>query len=538
MICYGLGIDDPKRIFGTTVGLKEEFGNNRVFDMPTSENAMTGVAIGAGLVGYRSVMVHQRLDFFLLAMDQLVNGAAKWHYMFGGKTFVSITIRLIVGRGWGQGPTHSQSLQAWFAHIPGLKVVMPSTAYDAKGLLLSSIFDNNPVIFIEHRWLHNQIGNVPKKEYRIPLKKAKIIKKGNDLTIVSISYMTVEALKAINFLNQFRISCELIDLRSISPIDYSTINLSVKKTGRLLVLDTGHSNVSVASEIVARISMNLFDFLKTAPKRIALPDVPTPASFGLTKNFYPGSKEIVECIIKVLNKNIPMQYRHPDGLWFGLTLRARVVYAHKIRVKEGEVITYDDLTKSRFKGKFCTRSGKHAYNLSLLAAVIEEKGEKAAEAWARGLKSNLARKPKGNDRAQVKAIKEGLCDVSLGNTYYMGKMATNKKNPEQKEWASAVQLLFPKLGGNGTHVNISGAAMTRYGKNKANAKKLLEFLSDDAAQKMYAEQNFEYPVKSGVARSPMVESWGSFFPSDVNLETIAKHRSTATKIMDRVNFDG
>ena len=304
VICYGLGIDDPKRIFGTTVGLKEEFGKDRVFDMPASENAMTGVAIGAGLVGYRSVMVHQRLDFFLLAMDQLVNGAAKWHYMFGGKAFVPITIRLIVGRGWGQGPTHSQSLQAWFAHIPGLKVVMPSTAYDAKGLLLSSIFDNNPVIFIEHRWLHNQIGGVPKKEYKIPLKKAKVIKKGKDITIVSISYMTVEALKAINFLNQFNISCELIDLRTINPIDYSTINQSIKKTGRLLVLDTGNSNLSVASEIVARASMNLFNFFKTAPKKIALPDVPTPASFGLTKKFYPGSKEIAECIIKMLNRNI------------------------------------------------------------------------------------------------------------------------------------------------------------------------------------------------------------------------------------------
>ena len=239
-----------------------------------------------------------------------------------------------------------------------------------------------------------------------------------------------------------------------------------------------------------------------------------------------------------LNNNIPKQYRHPDGLWFGLTLRARVVYAHKNRVKKGELVTYHDLTKPRFKGRVCTRSGKHPYNLSLLAAVVDGQGEKAAEAWARGLKSNLARKPKGNDRSQVKAIKEGLCDVSLGNTYYMGKMATNKKNPEQKEWASAVRLLFPKLGEKGTHVNISGAAMTRYAKNKANAKKLLEFLSDDAAQKMYAEQNFEYPVKSGVAWSPMVQSWGSFLPSDVNLETIAKHRSTATKIMDRVNFDG
>ena len=241
---------------------------------------------------------------------------------------------------------------------------------------------------------------------------------------------------------------------------------------------------------------------------------------------------------QILNKNIPSQFRHPDGLWFGLTLRARVVYAHKTRVKDGELVTYSDLTKPRFKGKICSRSGKHAYNLSLLAAVVDEKGEKAAEAWARGLKSNLARRPSGNDRAQVKAIKEGLCDISLGNTYYMGKMATNKKNPEQKEWANAVRLIFPKLGTKGTHVNISGAAMTKHAKNKGNAKKLLEFLTDNVAQKMYAEQNFEYPVKPDVGWSPMVKSWGSFFPSDVNLATIAKYRLKATKIMDRVNFDG
>ena len=240
----------------------------------------------------------------------------------------------------------------------------------------------------------------------------------------------------------------------------------------------------------------------------------------------------------ILHKNIPPQFRHPDGLWFGLTLRARVVYAHKNRVQDDEIMTYSDLTKPRFKGKVCTRSGKHAYNLSLLAAFVDEKGEKAAEDWARGLKSNLARRPKGNDRAQVKAIKEGLCDVSLGNTYYLGKMETNEKNPEQKEWANSVRLLFPKLGGKGTHVNISGAAMTKYAKNKLNAKKLLEFLSSSVAQKMYAEQNFEYPVKPGVAWSSRVKSWGIFLPSDANLAKIAKHRLKATKIMDIVNFDG
>ncbi len=225
-------------------------------------------------------------------------------------------------------------------------------------------------------------------------------------------------------------------------------------------------------------------------------------------------------------------------MWFGLTLRARVAYAHKERVKDWEIKQYTDLIKPRFKGRVCTRSGKHAYNLSLLAALIDEMGEKGAEDWARGLKANLARRPKGNDRTQVKAIKEGLCDVSLGNSYYLGNMETNEKNPEQKEWANSVRLLFPKLGGRGTHVNISGVAMTKYAKNKLNAKKLLEFLSSSVAQKMYAEQNFEYPVKPGVAWSSRVKSWGTFLPSDVNLATIAKHRLKATKIMDVVNFDG
>jgi len=161
VICYGLGADDPKGIFGTTLGLQEEFGAERVFDMPTSENAMTGIGIGASLNGIRPVMTHQRLDFFLLAMDQLVNNAAKWRYMFGGQFSVPITIRLIIGRGWGQGPTHSQSLQSWFAHIPGLRVVMPSNARDAKGLLLESIFCDDPVVILEHRWLHNSTADVP-----------------------------------------------------------------------------------------------------------------------------------------------------------------------------------------------------------------------------------------------------------------------------------------------------------------------------------------------------------------------------------------
>ena len=188
MICYGLGISDPKAIFGTTKNLAETYGSNRVFDTPTSENAMTGVSIGAAIGGVRSVVTHQRLDFFLLAMDQLVNSAAKWHYTYG--VSVPITIRLIIGRGWGQGPTHSQNLHSWFAHIPGLKVVMPSTSQDAKGLMLSSIFDPNPVVFLEHRWLHNSRGMVPFNDFRTPLGSANIITNGKDITIIGMSYFT------------------------------------------------------------------------------------------------------------------------------------------------------------------------------------------------------------------------------------------------------------------------------------------------------------------------------------------------------------
>jgi len=304
VICYGLGVDDPKGVFGTTLGLKEKFGGHRVFDMPTSENAMTGVAIGASLNGIRPVLTSQRLDFFLLAMDQLVNNAAKWHYMFGGQASVPITIRLIVGRGWGQGPTHSQSLQACFAHIPGLKVVMPTTAADAKGLLISSIFDDNPVIFLEHRWLHNLKGEVDEKDFRIPIGKAQKLKSGDDVSIVSFSYMTIEALHAIEVLEKQGISCDLIDLRSVKPIDWKMVFDSVRKTGRLLALDTGPSTCSIAGEIIARVSMECFDRLKQSPQRLALPDFPTPTSLSLTKVFYKRAEDIVMVIANMIKRDI------------------------------------------------------------------------------------------------------------------------------------------------------------------------------------------------------------------------------------------
>lgn len=324
VISYGLGVDDPKAIFGTTSGLKEKFGGERVFDMPTSENAMTGVAVGAAMLGIRPVMVHQRLDFFLLAMDQLVNSAAKWHFMFGGTTSVPITIRLIMGRGWGQGPTHSQNLQAWFAHIPGLKVVMPTSAQDAKGLLLASIFDQNPVLFLEHRWLHNLSGDVPEKFYKTPIGSARIVRNGSDITVVAMSYMVIEALHAVEHLSREGIDCELIDLRTVSPIDWDLVFLSVKKTGRLIALDTGHTTGSIAGEILAKVSSECWGSLKSAPQRIAMPDFPEGTSQALTKSYHPRAEHIVKKISQMFGKvidssELAAKRNHPHdvpGSWF------------------------------------------------------------------------------------------------------------------------------------------------------------------------------------------------------------------------------
>lgn len=324
VIVYGLGVTDPKAIFGTTAGLESQFGKARVFDMPTAENAMTGVGIGAAIQGIRPVMIHQRLDFFLLAMDQLVNAAAKWRYMFGGQDSVPITIRLIMGRGWGQGPTHSQNLQAWFAHIPGLKVVMPASAEDAKGLLAASIADNNPVLFLEHRWLHNVQGDVPEAPYKTPLGKARLVREGDAVSLVSMSYMTVEAIRAADYLAEFGIKCDVLDLRTIRPLDWPAVFASVSRTGRLLALDTGHATGSVAGEIVARVSMESWDKLKCAPQRMAMPDFPEGTSPALTKGYHPRAEHIVAAVAKMLGRSMDVSplsaqrdYPHDvPGDWF------------------------------------------------------------------------------------------------------------------------------------------------------------------------------------------------------------------------------
>ncbi|MFH1353965.1 MAG: alpha-ketoacid dehydrogenase subunit beta [bacterium] len=292
----GEGTPDPKGIFGTTLGLKEKYGEKRVMDMPVSENAVTGMCIGAALKGLRPIMTHQRVDFSLYALEQIINNAAKWHFMFGGVSSVPLVIRMIIGRGWGQGAQHSQNLQALFAHIPGLKVVMPATAYDAKGLLLASIEDNNPVIFLEHRWIHGLSGRVPEGRYQVPLGKAKVVNEGGDVTIVASSYMTVEALRAARILKDQGIGVDLIDLRTIKPLDDEMIFSSVKKTGRLVVVDSSWQTGGAAGEIIARVTEKMFASLKRVPQRIALLDMPTPSSPALTKEYYPTYRTIVEAV--------------------------------------------------------------------------------------------------------------------------------------------------------------------------------------------------------------------------------------------------
>ena len=311
VIVAGLGVPDPKGIFGTTSGLQEKYGDHRVMDMPLSENGMTGIITGASLNGFRPILTHQRVEFALLSIEQIVNQAAKWFYMNAGQQNVPIVIRLIIGRGWGQGPQHAQSLESWFAHIPGLKVVMPSNSYDAKGLLISSVEDDNPVIFLEHRWLHNTFDNVPSEGYRVPIGKARLARKGSDVTIVSHSYMVLEAIRCADVLKTKGISVEVLDLRSIRPLDTDAILNSVKKTGRLVVADNGWVHFGVSSEIISIVTENIFDMLICAPVRIGLNDSPSPSTRALANHYYPRAINIAKVICKMLDKNVDLNILFP-----------------------------------------------------------------------------------------------------------------------------------------------------------------------------------------------------------------------------------
>jgi len=295
----GQGVTSPWYVGSTCDGLAEKF-KERVIDTPISEAAVTGAAVGAAITGLKPILIHPRLDFIYLAMDQIINQAANWNYMFGVN--VPIVIRGIINRGDEQGAQHSQAIQAIFAHIPGLKVVMPSNSYDAKGLLISAVYDDNPVIYIDDRWLYELKDDVPQKIYKVPIGKAVVKKKGSDVTIVATSYMVQEALRAAKELKKDKIKAEVIDLRTIKPLDKEAIFKSVKKTGRLVIADAAWSFCGVSSEISAQVSENMLKSLKMPIKRVTLPDVPAPASSVLEKIYYPNKDNIIKSVKSLFKK--------------------------------------------------------------------------------------------------------------------------------------------------------------------------------------------------------------------------------------------
>lgn len=308
VILIGEGVPDPKHIFGTTKGLKDEFPT-RVFDSPVSEAGVTGICIGAAVNGLKPIMTHQRMDFSLYAMDQIVNNAAKWYSMFGGQRPVPMVIRMIIGRGWGQGNQHSQNLAALYAHIPGLKVVMPSNPTDAKGLFLQAVMDRNPVIFLEHKWLQNMKWNVPHSSYTTPFRPTlSLTSRDSKLTIVSWGYAHHEAYKAAKALQLMNLGVDLIDLKCLKPIEWEPILKSASHTQKLMVVDDAWKTGSIASEIVATVVESTT--LSTPPVRICYPDHASPSTNGLSKYFYRGAKEIYEEALKMVGKT-GSDYRDP-----------------------------------------------------------------------------------------------------------------------------------------------------------------------------------------------------------------------------------
>ena len=297
----GQGVISPWYVGMTTEGLLDQFGSRRVIDTPVSEDSVTGMGIGAAIAGMRPILVHPRMDFALLAMEQLVGQAANWHYMSGGRVTVPLTARLIVNRGGEQAAQHSQSLQALFAHIPGLKVVMPSTPYDAKGLLIASVYDENPVIFIDDRWLYDDVGPVPEEMYQVPIGHGIVRREGKDITVVASSYMAAQAQRAAAQLDEMGIDVEVVDLRTVKPIDSNIVIESVKKTGRLIVADGGWAACGVSAEVAALVAESeAIKYLKAPVRRLALPPAPAPASATLEQAYYHDADDIVAAVRDLL----------------------------------------------------------------------------------------------------------------------------------------------------------------------------------------------------------------------------------------------
>ena len=298
----GQGVDDPGRMFGTTKGLQEKYGAARVFDTPLSEEGMMGVCTGAAMNGMRPVYMHNRPDFILMAFNQLVTHAAKYHYMDNGQTTVPMVVWAAIGRGWGSGAQHSQSIQGLLLGVPGLKIVMPSTPYDAKGLMLAAIADNNPVLIFEHRWLMKKDGAVPTGLYTVPLGKGVYRRRGNDVTIVGASHALEVAFQAAGKLADEGIEAEVIDLRTLKPLDEAIIADSLHKTGRLLVVDTGWAMGGVCAEIGCLAAEKWFSHLKAPVRRVGLPDIPTPAGYTLEQFYYPDAQKIAGVIREIVKE--------------------------------------------------------------------------------------------------------------------------------------------------------------------------------------------------------------------------------------------
>lgn len=289
---YGIGADGKSGIFGSTTGLVDRFGTKRVFDTPIAEGGLTAMALGAAVGGLRPVLVHQRFDFMLYATDQLANWIAPWRFISGGRSRVPLTLRVIVGKGWGQGPQHSKSLHTWFAHVPGLQVVMPASPADAKGLLLSSIFSDDPTLFIEARPLYSMREAVPKQPYFIKLGEAFTRRSGSDITIVSMSSMIPPALQAAEELAKQKIDAEVVDLRGLMPLDTDAVIASVRKTGRLVVAEPGWRMYGAAAEIIASVVEALGPRMKSAPRRVTWPHGYVGSSRALDEQFYPTNTDI------------------------------------------------------------------------------------------------------------------------------------------------------------------------------------------------------------------------------------------------------
>jgi len=301
-ILFGLGVADAKGIFGTTTGLQKKYGKLRVFDSPLSENAMTGAALGMAMKKLRPILVHQRADFVFTSAEQLINQVAKTYFTSGGLINVPLTIRMIVGRGWGQGPTHAQSPHSLFGSIPGLKVVMPATPDDAYSMLRGAIQDPNPVIFIEHRWLFDNTSDSDLKNEFTHWDKSELLNKGNDLTLVGISYGVIEALKIAKVLGEFKVNCDVINLKSIYPLDLNKIMESVKKTKKLALIDVSYTEFGVTKTIIEKIVKNLWGTLTFPPEDFGLLRMPVPSSPKLASLVYPN----ILSIIKNLNKSFKL----------------------------------------------------------------------------------------------------------------------------------------------------------------------------------------------------------------------------------------